>query len=434
MLVMFRAKNFSSFHKDVILDMRATSYKEHPTHVVMDGKFKILKTAVIYGANASGKSNLISALSWFERYIFNQLYQEKWDEALADDQSGNSNLLTIEPFLLSDKTDPVTEFEMIFSHKNTLYQYGYSFQADIVHTEWLHIDNELVFNRNANQKIAYGKKYKAQLKEFKKFREDRLYLSVLDYFATDSIKESIDNFKEFFQEKFNVYSELLIDSSVKGMMGLIGLKKRMLKDEDFLKKIGTYINQIDVGILDLAVEYESVQITSGEFKNKPIIKTIHEIYDEDGNKVGTKRFLLKQESTGTLRFLSFIQNILLLLENGGVFIIDELTARLHPMLTKFIVEIFQSVDNNQNAQLIFTTHDTSILNKDQFRRDEILFVDKNHMGESSLYSLADLKQSVRQDATYYKDYFNGKYGAIPIFKSTQYIYGGDRVGETETIR
>lgn len=109
-------------------------------------------------------------------------------------------------------------------------------------------------------------------------------------------------------------------------------------------------------------------------------------------------------------------------ERGGVFVVDEISARLHPLLTKLTIDIFQS-SNNTKAQLIFTTHDVSLLNKDQFRRDEVLFVDKNYRGESSLYSLSDLK--VRDDATFNKDYLQGKYGAIPIFNYDVLLEGDE---------
>ena len=101
-----------------------------------------------------------------------------------------------------------------------------------------------------------------------------------------------------------------------------------------------------------------------------------------------------------------------MIDRGGVFIVDEMSARLHPLLTKLIIDIFQST-KNESAQLIFTTHDISILNNKQFRRDEVVFIDKNKMGESTLYALSDLK--VREDASFSKDYLQGKYGAIPIF-------------------
>ena len=110
-----------------------------------------------------------------------------------------------------------------------------------------------------------------------------------------------------------------------------------------------------------------------------------------------------------------------MVDNGGVFIIDELTARLHPLLTKLIIDIVQS-SSNSNAQFIFTTHDTSILNKNQFRRDEVVFIEKNNREESSMFALSDLK--VREDASFSKDYLQAKYGAIPIINYDA-IFGGD---------
>ena len=196
MLIMFRVKNYTSFHEEAVLDMRATGYKEHPTHVIQHGDFKLLKTVAIYGANASGKSNLVSALFSFERYIFKQLFQDKWEDNQNIESDELSAAFNIEPFLLLGTINPSIEFEILFSHKDTLFQYGFSFESTTIHTEWLLVDNELVFDRKPNNKIEYGRKYKAQLKDFKKYRNDRLYLSVLDYFATNSIKIHIDNFKK----------------------------------------------------------------------------------------------------------------------------------------------------------------------------------------------------------------------------------------------
>ena len=160
---------------------------------------------------------------------------------------------------------------------------------------------------------------------------------------------------------------------------------------------------------------------TGRKRKEEVVRTVHNIYDEDGNAVGEKLFDLRQESTGTLRFLAYIQNIIEMIADGGVFIVDEMSARLHPLLTKLIVDIFCS-SQNQKAQLIFTTHDISLLNNNQFRRDEVVFVDKNERGESSLYALSDLR--VREDATFHKDYLQGKYGAIPIFNYDD-LMGGE---------
>ena len=149
-----------------------------------------------------------------------------------------------------------------------------------------------------------------------------------------------------------------------------------------------------------------------EEKEVEVAKTVHPIYDENGKKIGKKVFDIYQESSGTVRFLSYIQYIVELIEDGGVFIVDELSSRLHPLLTKFIVDIFQSDLNKSNAQLIFTTHEVSIMNNNQFRRDEVAIVDKDVAGRSTLYTLSDLQ--IREDATFNKDYFKGKYGGIPI--------------------
>lgn len=424
MLVMFRCKNFSSFLDEVVLDMRATSYTQHPTHIINQGSFKLLKTLAIYGANASGKSNLISAMYWFERIIFGHLFQENSSEHFNDEFEDSNKLSTIQPFLLSEHVDPCIEFEMIFIHHNKLFQYGFSIKESLIVSEWLSIDNAPVFDRDISKGILFGKKYETQLKNFKKYREDRLYLSVLDYFSTDDVKEAVDSFKDFFRTRFNVHFELILESSIKGTVDSWSHSKRLVQDDVFRAKVAEYIRKIDVGIEDIIIEQDWVlNKKRGLKEQEPLIKTIHPVFNEDAIRVGSKTFDLAQESSGTLRFLSFIQEILILIERGGVFVIDELSARLHPLLTKFIVDLFQSDKNTNQAQLIFTTHDTSILNKEQFRRDEILFVDKNAQGASSIYSLADLK-TVRQDATYNKDYFNGKYGAIPIFQSVDTRNGG----------
>lgn len=424
MLVMFRCKNFSSFHDEVVLDMRATSYTQHPSHIIKHDSLNLLKTLAIYGANASGKSNLISAMHWYERIIFSHLFQENQSEHINEEAEDSRKLSSIQPFLLSEHIEHCIEFEMVFIHQNKLFQYGFSIKESLILSEWLSVDNTLVFDRD-DEGISFGKKHEAQLKSFKKYREDRLYLSVLDYFATDEMKETVDCFKDFFRSRFNVHFELILESSIKGTVDAWSHSKRLVQDDGFRSKVAEYIRKIDVGIEDIVIEKEWVlNKKRGQKEQEPLIKTIHPVFNEDGLRVGSKAFDLPQESSGTLRFLSFIQEILILIEKGGVFVIDELSARLHPLLTKFIVDLFQSDKNTNQAQLIFTTHDTSILNKEQFRRDEILFVDKNEFGASTIYSLADLK-TVRQDATYNKDYFSGKYGAIPIFQSTVNRNGGD---------
>jgi AAA15 family ATPase/GTPase len=423
MLIMFKAKNYTSFKDEAILDLRAASYKQHMSHLLdsSDGT-KLLKTTAIYGANASGKSNFISAMFFFESYIFEQFITKKDNEEY--DFSGRDLETELEPFQLSENVNDASEFDIIFSYNNKKIQYGFECTAKEVLNEWYYIDDKKVFERN-KEEISYSKFYGKYLKSYTKVPKERLYLSVLEYFLEEDVKEIVMNdFMNFFFKEYDVFLEVLFESTVKSIAGLVRLNERLVGDTDFRKKVEQYLNQIDVGIKGLDIQVKTiVDEKTGKEKEKKIVKTVHDVYDDFGNVANQKFFELHQESTGTLRFLSYIQEVIGMTERGGVFIVDEISARLHPLLTKLIVDIFQS-SSNKKAQLIFTTHDISLLNKEQFRRDEVVFVDKNIRGESSVYSLSDLK--VRDDATFNKDYLQGKYGAIPIFNYDE-ILGSDSI-------
>lgn len=412
MLIMFRAKNYASFKNDVVLDMRKTTYREHLDHVTTVDSFDLLKTVSIYGANASGKSNLISSIAVFQEIIQNHFFDEKQNADSNEDR--NKQFFKIKPFAFSENQDDDVEFEMVFYNKR-LFQYGFVINKNIIKSEWLLVNNEVVYERSVDN-IEYGENYKEILEKYSRHREDRLYLSILDYFSSENeIRNIMDLFKDYFNRKLNLYFEIIFESTIKGSVSGVRFSRKLENDELFRRKVVEYLQQIDTGIQDLIIDEEIIKSsTSGEEKNKKIMKTVHKIYDDNGNCVGTKSLDLRYESSGTLRFLSFIQEILNMIESGGVFIVDELSSRLHPILTKFIVDIFQS-EGNISTQLIFTTHDTSLMNKKQFRRDEIVLVDKNDEGISRIYSLSDLE--IRKDASFEKDYFNGKYGAIPIIKS-----------------
>jgi len=225
--------------------------------------------------------------------------------------------------------------------------------------------------------------------------------------------------------KYDVFLEFFFEASVKNVAGVIRLNTRLVEDKKFREKVENYLAKIDVGIKGLVIQEKLVlDEETGEERKRKVAKTVHDVYDQFGKVIDQQLFELKMESTGTLRFLSYIQKVIERTERGGVFIVDEMSARLHPLLTKLIIDIFQSSDNTK-AQLIFTTHDTSLLNKDQFRRDEVVFVDKNNRGESIAYPLSDLK--IRDDATFNKDYLRGKYGSIPII-DYMVLFGGDQLG------
>lgn len=415
MLIMFRVKNFASFKNDVILDLRAISYKDMKNHVWENDKNKVVKTLAIYGKNASGKSNLISALYYFESFVYNQFFDAglREDDMIKGDKMPNIRRST---FKLSEVEDNDSEFEIIFYHENRTYQYGFSIHDILdekrysIREEWLMIDDKSVFERHENI-LSSGKKYEKELKKIDKVRDDRLYIGLLDYFADGEVKTIIDGFKEYLKNKFNVHFELILEGSVKGVVSGTSLTSRIVEDEEYRNTIEKFIRVADVGIIGLEIEEQVNEMTKERESYE--IKTVHNVFNSKGEVTGQEKFDLSMESSGTIRYFSFIQYILNIIEEGGVFIVDELTARLHPILAKFIVDLFQG-KRNKEAQLIFTTHDISLMNRNQFRRDEIAFVEKNEQGESSLYTLADIK--TRSDASFSKDYMAGKYGAIPIIK------------------
>jgi hypothetical protein len=417
MLLLFKVKNYTSFKEEVILDMRAASYVQHPTHCVqVNDKVSLLKTNAIYGANASGKSNFISAMFFFSRYILSQFIGK--NENLDFDEVKKAKT-KLEPFALSDRVDNASEFEIIFLVNGTQIQYGFECTSDAVLNEWYLINDKEVFERKGND-ITYGSKYKKMLSSYNKVPAQRLYLSVLEYFLEEEHKsEILGNFIDFFKNEYHIFMGVFLESAVKGVAGSYSHHKKLVEDEAFLKKVEKYLQMIDVGIKGLDIqEVVTKNRKTGEEETRKVIKTIHQVYDDTGEATADKYFDLNQESSGTLNFFRYIQDIITLLENGGVFIVDEFSARLHPKLTKLIVDIFQS-DDNKKAQLIFTTHDISLLNNGQFRRDEVSFIDKNERGESRLYALSDKK--VRDDASFSKDYMQGKYGAVPVFDYDELI-------------
>ncbi len=434
MIELFRVKNFMSFKDESVLDFRALSYKQHKDHIILsektnsDAKYGHLKTIAIYGANAAGKSNLIAAIHAFQIVLSNQLF--------SNSNKSNSPYENITPFLLSDSEDN-TEFEIVFNYKGNRYQYGFELKHnnisdddyadgysdyDVIN-EWYYINDDQIYDREKDT-LSIGTKYKNILNRIDRIPSGRLFISALDYFLGSKERDLlVEGFREFIFGDLTVYFELIMETSVKTTLSQASINSRLFIDQNYKNRVEEYLKMIDVGIERIEVKEQLVS-NGNPLNSKKIIeiKTIHKKFDEKGNAIGEISFDLNQESSGTLRFLMFIQRIIEIQEKGGVLIIDELSARLHPLLTKLIINMFQSSENTK-SQLIFSTHDISLLNKEQFRRDEIVFVDKNERGESKIYTLADLK--VREDSSFYKEYIQGKYGAIPIFRSFDELQQGD---------
>lgn len=405
MLIQFSFKNFKSFKDETTLDMTASSIKEHLDKVIEKDDNKYLKVTAVYGANASGKSNVIEAFSHMKRIILDSFTEEaKWKNIPLkrfnfDEESKNSTSM----------------FEVFFKYNNETYQYGFELDNQSIKEEWLYKEKkikykkfELVFARENNE-FELSKELKIYSEMLNGLSEKTLILSFLANIKIEDIKNTYEWFKEtkvLNLETFNT-GERLSEF----------LPKELLDEELVAKeKFNNFLADIDVGIKDIKIEE-----TNSDENNKYNIFSVHQ--NNDNQK--SEYLPISEESDGTLKMISLYSDIEKCIERGGTIFIDELDAKLHPLLTKYLIQKFHNkITNPNDAQLIYTTHDVVNLRKENFRRDEIWFVEKNIKNESTLYSLAEYKidnTKVRNDASYDKDYLLGKYGALPLLKEFEGI-------------
>ena len=405
MLIQFSFKNFKSFKDEITLDMTASSIKEHLDKVIDKDNNKYLKVTAIYGANASGKSNVIEAFSHMKKIILDSFTEEaKWQN------------IPLKKFKFDEISKKSTStFEVFFKYNNETYQYGFELDNYSIKEEWLYKEKkvkykkfELVFARQNNE-FELSKELKIYNEMLNGLSEKTLILSFLANIKIEDIKNTYEWFKETkvlnletFYTKDNL-SEFLPKELLEGNLSA-------------KKNFNNFLSDIDVGIKDIKIE----EINSKE-KNKYNIFSVH--LNNDNNE---KEYLpISEESDGTLKMISLYSDIEKCINKGGTIFIDELDAKLHPLLTKYLIQKFHNkITNPNNAQLIYTTHDVINLKKEVFRRDEVWFVEKNSKNESYLYSLVEYKNDntkIRNDASYNKDYLLGKYGALPLLKEFEEI-------------
>ncbi len=256
MLLMFKVKNYTSFKEEAILDMRATSYVQHPSHVIeADNKINLLKTTVLYGANASGKSNFISAMFFFEQYIFSQFINKIENEDFVESIENQIKIKL--RLLLSNNEKEASEFDIIFIRNGKQIQYGFECTSKEVLNEWLYIDEKKVFEQKGLA-LSFGSKYQKMLNAYKKLPAERLYIAVLEYFLDNEEKEAVlGDFISFFVEEYDVFSEILFESTVK-RLGSVMLSEKLIHSKSFRQKVENYLRLIDVGIKRLDVSTEIV--------------------------------------------------------------------------------------------------------------------------------------------------------------------------------
>lgn len=420
MLVNFRVENFKSFKDLAEFSMEATKLKNlKNSNTFTVNNISLLTSAVIYGANASGKSSVLDAIKSMRDIIINSVDIEK------------SKHYRALPFLLSKETeDKQTIFEVELIIEQTIYRYG--FEIDIgskILKEWLFQKNlksraryTPLFERDGDE-ISISSNFKEGDKLIDKTRDNALFLTVVAQFNGET-SEAIVKWMNKLNVLSNTKSEMFQNYSFS-----------KLDDSEFKDKIVSLIKSADVGIFDISkshVSFDELIKIDPNLKELPefildkikedgtsTIKTEHIQYNKDDTFYKMKTFDLGFESDGTQKLLALAAPIIDTLESGNVLIIDELDNSLHTELVEAIIKLFNSSKTNQNnAQLIFTTHDTNLLNQKLFRRDQIWFTQKSVLGQSELYSLVEYgKGKTRDDLVLEKNYLDGKFGATPHISS-----------------
>ena len=415
MLIQFRFKNFRSFQDEQVLSLVASSDKtlleKNTIGALALGKQRLVRSAVVYGANASGKSSLVAALEFVKRFVHRSADQELEAE------------IPLQPFLLDNTSSKSrSEFEVTFIHKRIRYQYGFSVDRKQVYEEWLIAypkgQPQKWFERNPSSGSKSEWYFGSQLKGEKGklvslTRPDVLFLSVAAKFN----HEQLSSVYQWFSNHLRVI-EADRDEGF-----FLYTAKRALTSQLFSTKLGKLLRFADLGIADFSVEKsqslpdnmpEEIRqlIASGraEWSGQFNIQLRHRV---SGNVESGNPLSLNDESKGTRRLFSIGGPWIDVLQHGYTLVVDELESSLHPLIARELVSMFHNSDlNPQNAQLVFGTHDTTLLDSSIFRRDQVWFVEKDNGSVSHLYPLLDF--SPRKEEALGKGYLRGRYGAIPI--------------------
>jgi len=406
MIIQFRVSNFRSIFQTQTLNFRATSLISEKkevdySNISTDGQNRILKGLGIYGANASGKSNVIKAIKFFKNMVASSLT----DERIAS--YGAS------PFRLSSESlGHFGYFEISILLNSKKYRYGFTLTKDAnIDAEWLYgpaEKNETFYFTRRRNVFEINPLWFQEADDLpkEKVRGNALFLSFCaSYDGTVSTQ-----LRNYFTDRIivDLYSEPIILGNSLG-------KNRELTDNLIEKGkkevVLTWLKEVGIGFTNVSLK--KLEISGKLYGN--FVTFDKNIYDNKGHVVGsTTTDLDNDESDGTQKFYSYIGTLYKIFEEGGVFVADEIDSKFHPsLLRKLILNFNNSSINRGNAQILFTSHDTNLMNPDIMRRDQFYFTEKSVLEETILFSLSDLK-GIRNNADFAKQYLAGLYGALPI--------------------
>lgn len=402
MLLEFRCSNFKSIKEEIRFSMIAGKDNTSEELLKVYNNFRVLRSAVIYGANGSGKSNFINALLFMCNLIQTSIsYQPGQKIPQATHK-------------LSEKEKPST-FDIQFIRKNVRYAYGFSIEGGAITEEYLYYfpngRQVKIFERD-RMNIQPGNRYKSSFDVSIKdvLKENRLFLSCAANYS--NVRELEEAFL-FFTTDIVVYNPAMnnwTEYSIRLMQDNPSIKKEFLQ----------LLNALDTGIQDVKLKVEKVKFADLKRDLQLPDNLMGLLPEQEGNRIEAKvvydQFeidLLSEESSGIKRLFEIICPMIDILNTGKVLICDELEASLHEAVIYKIVQLFQNYKKDIFAQLIFSTHDTSLLNRELFRRDQVWFTQLNKDRATDLYSLVEIKD-VRKSENLAKGYVSGKYGAIPM--------------------
>lgn len=404
MLCQFTVKNYKSIRDEVTLDMQAAAISEHNESIIKlkyadsgEATDSFLPVAVIYGPNGGGKSNVLEAIHSLVIKIIRPVCATCPDQESCKYRIKN---IPVKPFLFSEKTKKApTEFEIFFCTKIAEYRYILHVRDENVVYESL---DRVRFETGRRSSLFERDKQNVKLKgTFSKMKiSDEISdtLPLLSYLGITYKKNKIvSDVFEWFEHKIDF---LNYGNPIQEM------RTAITKSENSKKLILKMIKEMDLDICDYRIEERQEDIE------------VYMKHDIDGI---TAELPFLDESSGTQKIFGLLPFIARSLAFGTAIVIDELDAKIHPLLLEYIIGLYTNPQSNkEHAQLIFTSHDLSTMNSDVFRRDEIWFVAKGNQQNSKLYSLVEFKdkngKSVRNDARYYKQYLEGRYGADPYLK------------------
>jgi len=426
MLIRFGVENHLSIASRQELSLVASSLKDSAVALIDISRLNValLPAALIYGANASGKSNFVSAMAFLQKSV-----------QLSHQRGTPDGGVPRTPFLLDSKAQSVpSKFDIDFVLADVHYQYGFSANDDAFLDEWLYAypagKRQTWFVRESGKKkIYFGKHLKGNTRAIESLmRPNSLFLSTAAQNASSQLTP-IYRYLSNFSFKFGINSSHHAAASE--------FREGACDD-----RIINFLKHADTGIISHRFEEKSIDQTVQPFETdlqELIKKHMPGLVKLKGNPFDMKRislgheghqgklvfFDLALESGGTLRLLALLSSIFNALDKGSVIVIDELDASLHTYLAEDIVLLFNSKSTNKKgAQLIATTHDTNLLNAKTIRRDQIWFTEKNNKGATALYPLTDIK--TRNTDNIEKGYLEGRFGAVPFRGSIEALIGADK--------